>query len=185
VTQTRTIKAKDFVRDIRAGRTETDLIKKYGVPRETVQDIFRKLVDSGLIRPSELPSAASPPRVRYDEVELSAIRASPRYSLGQIELVASDPENPSVTGIVRDISEGGLGIAGVKREVGEWQSFVLVGRREYLPQPIALDCECRWVQTDKSSGRSTGGYEITVIAEDDLARFQALIGVVREQRAGA
>jgi hypothetical protein len=118
-------------------------------------------------------------------VELSATRTSPRYSLGQIELLASDPENPSVTGIVLNISEGGLGIAGVKREVGAWQSFVLVGRQEYLPQPIALDAECRWVRTEKSSGRSIGGYEITVIAEDDLERFQALIGLVKEQRAGA
>ncbi|MBM3301090.1 MAG: PilZ domain-containing protein [Deltaproteobacteria bacterium] len=178
---TRKIKAKEFLQDVRAGMTESELMEKFGLPKQAMDQILQKLLDSGLIRPSDLPARGQARPIRYDEVELSAIRTSPRYSSRAIELLVRELDNPAATGHVLDISEGGLAVIDLKGVVGESSGLLLFGPGEYLPEPIAFDAECRWITTDKSSGRTICGYEITIISEEDLERLQTLIGLLKEQ----
>jgi hypothetical protein len=50
----RTIKAKEFIRDIRIGMADPDLIEKYGVTPKEFKRVLRYLVDAGLITQQEL-----------------------------------------------------------------------------------------------------------------------------------
>ena len=50
----RTIKAKEFIRDIRTGMADPDLIEKYGVTPKEFKRVLRYLVDAGLITQPEL-----------------------------------------------------------------------------------------------------------------------------------
>lgn len=50
----RTIEAKEFIRDIRSGMTDPELIEKYSLMPKELQRVLRYLVDAGLITQQEL-----------------------------------------------------------------------------------------------------------------------------------
>jgi hypothetical protein len=50
----RKIKANLFVRDLRLGMGEEELARKYGLSREQLYGVFRKLVDAGAMDAMEL-----------------------------------------------------------------------------------------------------------------------------------
>jgi hypothetical protein len=52
--QRRKIKANLFVRDLRLGMGEEELARKYGLSREQLYGVFRKLVDAGAMDAMEL-----------------------------------------------------------------------------------------------------------------------------------
>ena len=52
--QKRKIKASLFVRDLRDGMGEEDLARKYGLSREQLYGVFRKLIDDGAMDAMEL-----------------------------------------------------------------------------------------------------------------------------------
>ena len=52
--QKRKIKASLFVRDLRDGMGEEDLARKYGLSREQLYGVFRKLIDAGAMDAMEL-----------------------------------------------------------------------------------------------------------------------------------
>jgi len=51
------------VADIRAGLSDPDLVHKYGIPEKSLQSLFKKLLDAGLVTNEEMKS-------RMDDVEL-------------------------------------------------------------------------------------------------------------------
>ena len=183
--QKRQIKAKEVVEDIRGGMTGSQLTAKYGLTREGLEQILRRLVDNGLIRPSELPDWAPITPPRYDEVELVKTRRFPRYDLAAVDLFVWDAENPVVRGRVIDISEEGVAVQGIGAKPEETKSFLMIGNQRYLAVPISFDAECRWIYRDEASDVCTGGYEIVMIAEEDLARLRALIELIRGNSRGA
>lgn len=52
----REIRAKDFVRDLRSGMEEANILQKYGLSREQLQAIFQKLVRANALTQAELNS---------------------------------------------------------------------------------------------------------------------------------
>ncbi len=50
----RTIKAKDFVKDMHSGMTDSDMIQKYGLTLQSFDRVLEFLVDAGLITIGEL-----------------------------------------------------------------------------------------------------------------------------------
>lgn len=50
----RTIKAKDFVKDMHSGMTDLDMIQKYGLTLQSFDRVLEYLVDAGLITIGEL-----------------------------------------------------------------------------------------------------------------------------------
>ncbi|MBI5568439.1 MAG: PilZ domain-containing protein [Desulfomonile tiedjei] len=175
----RQIKAKEVVHDVRNGMSGSQLMAKYGLTRQGLQEIAQRLVDNGLLRPSELPSWAPISGSRYDEVELIRTRRFPRYGLATVDLFVWDAENPSVRGRVIDISEEGIAVQGIEAQVEETKNFLMIGHQKYLAAPISFDAECRWVYWDQASGMCTSGYEIVMIAEDDVERLRSVIDLVK------
>jgi hypothetical protein len=53
-TQPRTIKGKEFLKDIRSGMTDFDLSQKYGLTPHDFDRVLGYLVDAGLITEGEL-----------------------------------------------------------------------------------------------------------------------------------
>jgi hypothetical protein len=50
----RTIKAKEFIKDIRTGMADPELIEKYGLMPKELQRVLSYLIDAGLITQQEL-----------------------------------------------------------------------------------------------------------------------------------
>lgn len=177
----RQIKAKEVVQDIRSGMTGSQLMGKYGLTPHGLQEILQRLVDKEFLKPSDLPRWVPVCAQRYDEVELIRTRRFPRYDLATADLFVWDAENPAVKARVIDISEEGLALRGMAAQIDETRSFLMVGHEKYLAVPISFDAECRWVYVDPVSGMCTSGYEIVMIAEDDVERLRSVIDLIKTE----
>ena len=177
----RQIKAKEVVQDVRNGMTGSQLMAKYGLTRQGLQGILERLADKGLLKPSDLPGWVPMYSSRYDEVELIRTRRFPRYCLAAVDLFVRDMENPAVMGRVIDISEEGIAVQGIDAHAEQTKSFLMIGPQKLLSVPISFDAECRWSYRDPASGMCTTGYEIVMIAEDDIERLRSVIDLVRKE----
>ncbi len=50
------LSAKEVLKDIRSGMTDSSLMKKYGISPETLEKLFKKLLEKGLLQQSEIDS---------------------------------------------------------------------------------------------------------------------------------
>ena len=77
-------------------------------------------------------------------------------------------------GILRDITESGVGIRGLRIEVGETKTFVIVPTDFLDIDPLIFDGQCRWTRKGRS-GEHRAGFEITDISEPSLQELRRFI----------
>src|SRR5512143_2155200 len=104
----RIIKARDIVRDVRSGMTDTELMEKYGLSAKGLESAFTKLVNSGIMTVGEVYGQR---RSGQDTVIIEDLRALPRHFLS-MALSIYEPTHASRKGKIRDVTEKGVGITG-------------------------------------------------------------------------
>lgn len=82
-------------------------------------------------------------------------------------------------GMLRDITENGLGIRGLRTEVGETKTFVIAPTDFLDIDPLVFDAQCRWTKRDRN-GEYLAGFEITDISEPSLRELRKLIRFIQE-----
>ena len=172
----RIIEAKDIVRDIRSGMSDAQLMKKYDLSSKGLQSAFQKLVDNRIMTVQEVYGE------RYaesgeDTIVICDLRQLPRYLL-TIVVPLYDGAQPENKGVLRDISEKGLGITGLQARIGEIKSLVIVCGELFEFSHIWLEAECRWINLEESEDRWEAGFQITKISREDLVRLKRLIGTL-------
>jgi hypothetical protein len=97
-----------------------------------------------------------------------------RYTVSIYELRRLDVE-----GTVRDITEHGVGVLGMKVEVGEVKTFIIPV--EEIPEidAVIFRAACKWTFTDEQDLRLSG-FEITEISEENLGHLRKLIRFLME-----
>ncbi len=177
---TREIRVRDLVRDIRLGMSDSELMIRYRLSGKALQRVFNKLLSSKAIRHHELYARSA---TYKDTIDLSSARKYPREDLTvpvQINDVVSGE-----TGLVRDISEGGFRVAGIRTRVGEVRSFRLPVDVFTPADPLIFDARCRWVKK-KGSGLQylVSGFEIINISENDQQELHKFVGFFTLARTG-
>ncbi len=172
----RIIEAKDIVRDIRSGMSDTQLMTKYDLSSKGLQSAFQKLVDNRIMTVQEVYGE------RYaesgeDTIVICDMRQLPRYLL-TIIVPLYDGAQPENKGVLRDISEKGLGITGLRARIGEIKSLVIVCGELFDFSHIWIEAECRWINLEESEDRWEAGFQITKISREDLAKLKRLIGTL-------
>ena len=107
---------KEVVHDIRSGASDADPIAKYNLPLRGLRALFKKLLGFKVITHSELYHTSVQGENRQDQ---TTARGNARADLS-----VSD-RGSSRFGVVRDISENGLRLAGIPSEVGEVNALQL------------------------------------------------------------
>jgi hypothetical protein len=170
----REIKASDFVADLRSGMNERELMEKYGLTNKELEIVFGKLIAAKAIKPSEvkmepLPSSKTP----YPEMP-SDFRLSFREQL-DFPLPVYEKDFPELRGLVRDVSNKGLGVRGIEVGVGEVKRLVIPAHELFHVNPIEVDATCRWVAQKGISGDLESGFEIIEVLSGSLEDLQMLI----------
>jgi hypothetical protein len=170
----RKVSAREIISDLKAGKTNEELMDKYGLSGKGLTSIFRKLINAG---------AVSEPRLRDrmpvvdDTVDLERLRREPRcYPV--MSLPISDMEDLSVDYPVMDITAKGLQINGMNTYVGETRRLLLNPEGFSEVGSISFDAECKWVRADSENNPTSAGFEITSIKEADSAKLDRIIGQV-------
>ncbi len=167
----RIIDAKDIVNDIRWGMSEAELMEKYNLSSKGLQSAFSKLIEGGIMTFEEIYSQY---QTGADTVTVRNMRTLPRYNL-TVAVAIYEPDQPETRGLLRSVTEKGIGITGIEARIGEIKAFV-IPCKDYLEiDHISLEAECRWMVPKKGADRWMGGFQITKISKDDLTHFRALI----------
>ncbi len=169
----RKISGKDFVRDMRSGMSDSQLMDKYSLSLTGLQKVFRKLVDSGHMRVEELYGRAS---LREDSVtiDLNELSFSPDDGLLCIVPIR-DTDDPECRGSVCEIGENGLEVSGIKAGVGETHSFLVDPRDFFAVEEFRFKAKCVWCKESPTEQSTVAGFEITGILFEDLENLRELV----------
>jgi hypothetical protein len=165
--------------DIQFGMTDAELMAKYGLQESELQRIVRRLADTGAIEASDLDERLIPCEVELSE---QGIRESDRVS-ADFPLPIYELQRPQNYGVVRDISDQGIGVTGLTAEVNEIRTFVIPVDRLFDIAAIVFRCACRWTRRDESDGTRTAGFAVTEVLSGDFEALQRLMNQLSARKS--
>lgn len=167
----RQINGRSVINDLRSGMTDWELQMKYRLSDNGLHTIFEKLVAYKAIDRSELcemspfyKATTDLTRARkYRRIDLNL--AVPIYDVGA-----------SSTGILRDISENGLRVAGIEASVDQTKAFQIPIDMFMQTDPILIIAKCKWIKTKgKIRKYLVSGFEIVDQSETDSKTLRNFI----------
>jgi hypothetical protein len=168
------VRAGELVHHIRAGMSDGELMERYGLSQRGLQKLFEKLLEAKAISRRELYAKSALFRKRLDDFQTRTAR---RVELS-VPLWIHEVESAK-RGLVRDISERGLRVAGIMACPEELKTFQLPVDMFLNFDPLLFTARCIWVETKgKLRKYWVGGYEIAQISENDrdgLRKFLSLL----------
>jgi uncharacterized protein (DUF433 family) len=165
------IDARDIVKDIRSGMTDSELMKKYDLSSEGLRFALQTLTDTEVIALEELYATSSS---AYDTVFVENMRELPRHHLS-MAVTIYEATRPEVKGTLRDITEKGVGITGIPARVGEVKILVIPAETFTEADKIVFEAKCAWAQTEGTDDQYFAGFQITSISEECLEDLRSLI----------
>jgi len=159
--------------DIRGGMIQSDLLKKYALTDQMLRQVARKLLAAEGRR-----SAYDGPETFIEEpAEFLATREFVRHEV-DFDLPVYEADRPEILGMVRDVSEEGISVAGIEASQGDIKTLVVLG--DELGQFSSFEFEgyCRWAFTDSMDGACLAGFAIEKISKTDAQELQRLVRLI-------
>ena len=159
----RQINGSDILNDLRSGMTDSELHVKYKVSEKGLLNVFKQLVACRAISHSELYKISSSYRDTADRI---TGRRHPRADLA-VRVPIYDMGSGDI-GLLRDISEKGLRVAGIESSVGESKTFQIPIDMFMQAEPLLIIAECKWVELKERQNKYfVAGFEIMDLSETD------------------
>ncbi len=165
------INAGELREDIRSGMGEIPIMEKYRISPGEFMDILETLkeVDSNDLeiieaRLNELRKNCDP----------SEMRSVPRNYM-VFPATVHDAHDPSVWGLVNDITASGLQVEGIRAYVNEKRSLIFRCEDLSSETEIAFEALCRWAKRGHGGDKDVAGFEITSISDSSLAGLRNLM----------
>ena len=166
----RRMHGEDFVKDIRSGMSDSDLMKKHALSSDGLRRIFQTLIEANAITAEEL-YGTSP--LAQDTVFVENPQELPRHYLAMaVDIYES--KRPEIRGMVSNVTEKGIEITGMSARIGETKTLVIPTGDFMEADPIKFEAKCRWAREEKETGEWLAGFEITKISKkctDDVRRL--------------
>ena len=176
----RQINGRHVIADLRSGMSDLELQAKYELSPKALQSILEKLVAYNAISHTELCERSL---LYKGTTELTVVRKFRRVDLNlPVEIY---DVNTSATGILRDISEKGLRVAGIESSVGQAKTFQIPIDMFMQTDPLLIVAECKWVETrGKVKRHSVAGFEIMDLSERDRKTLRDFMGMLVLSESG-
>jgi hypothetical protein len=164
----------EIAEDIKLGLTKSQLMQKYHLSPRGLRWVSMTLISSGRIPWQDIYDNLC---TTYDELIPDKLRQTRRYPM-PFDCPVHVADKPEVAGKVRDISENGLGIVGIKTRMGNTKTLVIQGDEFGEYARFAFDGTCRWIAKNPD-GIFVAGFEISYISIGNLKEFQLLLHLVQ------
>lgn len=176
----RRIRAGPIIHDIRSGLTDSELAEKYNLRPSALHRLFRSLVGAGVVSHEELCQRSA---LYRETTEQKKRRLRPRVGLS-IRLPIYDIGSRSF-GIVRDISETGLRVAGITSIEGEIKTFQIPIHMFMNADRMLFMAKCLWV-TEKGTKQnySVAGFELMNLMDADLNGLRNFVKFLLLSKSG-
>lgn len=161
----------DFIKDVRSGMPDSDLMKKYALSSDGLRRIFQRLIEANAMRVEELYGKSLP---AHDTVSVEDMRELPRHYLA-MSVDVYDSKRPEISGLLTNVTEKGIAVIGMSAGIGETKALVIYAGDFIEADPIDFEAECRWVSQEEGTGEPLAGFQITRISEKCLLALRTLI----------
>lgn len=176
----RRISTREVVRDIREGISDTELMGKYRISDRRLKKLMKRLVQKRAIPHAELYGRSPLYKGLFDRLRE---RNHPRIDI-LVPLKIQEIGTPN-SGLVRDISETGLRVAGLRTAVGEVKTFQLTIDIIRGFDPLIFIARCVWVETKgKNRQYETAGFEIVDISDSDRPALRKFLQMLLVSKSG-
>jgi hypothetical protein len=165
--EVRKIKATEIVADIRARFTDFELMAKYGLSWDRLQQVLTQLVQAKVIRSAELEE-----RSAYfdDPLNRKLTRASYRAYL-RVPVPLQDRDDSENQGVITDLSETGFRTRGIEARVSDERVFSIRAGKVSDVETFELKATCRWF--DQSEVEA--GFAFSAVSDQNLGHIRRLI----------
>ncbi len=170
------INAREFIEDTRSGMTCSELAEKYKLSPNSIQRIFRGMIDGEIMTIDELAGryALSDDTMQHG---IDSVRLLFRQVVNFV-LPIYEKETPKTLGTVLDITEGGVGLKGIEAKTGEFKNLVIPANKFFDVARVEFRARCSWVNREESTGKCIGGYEITNISPGASIELRKLVQLI-------
>jgi hypothetical protein len=176
----RQINGRDILNDLRSGMADSELQVKYKIAKKALLNVFKKLVACKAISHLELCERSPSYRETIDRVRG---RKYPRADLA-VRVPIYDIGSGAL-GVLRDISEKGLRVAGIQSSLGQAKTFQIPIDMFMQAEPLFLIAECKWVEMRGGNKKyPVAGFEIIDLPETDRNALQNFISVLLLSESG-
>ncbi len=159
------------VADLRSGLSGPDLMARYALSKKNCLRLFQKLFESGKINRSEYLLYSA--RLGGCLSEIRCRNPVRYYPL--ITLSASVIDDPNFDGVVRDITESGVGIRGIGPEPGSKLKILFCSDTCLDFKPFLVEAVCKWSNLARLKSNITSGFMITDIGDYSLEHLRYFI----------
>jgi hypothetical protein len=167
----RIIKASHLIADIRNRVSDFELMEKYQLSLDQLEEILEKLVERQALRPEELQERGA----HYDDPANRILtRRTSRYYL-KTPLIVKDLNDPFGIGIVTDLSEEGFRTRYFAADLDERRSLLLSVQNMPDIEPVTVTAVCRWTRLNAETEVVEAGFEIVHLAEDMGPKIRKII----------
>jgi len=177
---TRRIPGNALASDIRSGMGDVELMAKYQLSETGLKRLFKKLLESRLIAHDELYKTSF---LYKEEADKAMARLHARADL-RVKIPIYDISSSTI-GLVRDISENGLRVAGIPATEGEVKTFQLSIDSFMEADPLLVVAECRWVKMKgKKKKYPVAGFELKDLSEADAQVLRTFVDFLILSKSG-
>lgn len=167
----RIIKASHLIADIRNRVSDFELMEKYQLSLDQLEEILEKLVERQALRREELQERGA----HYDDPANRILtRRASRYYL-KTPLIVKDLDDPFGIGIITDLSEEGFRTRYFAADLDERRSLLLTVQNMPDIEPVAVTAVCRWTRLNAETEVVEAGFEIVHVAEEMRPRIRKII----------
>ncbi|MFC1833691.1 PilZ domain-containing protein [Thermodesulfobacteriota bacterium] len=169
----RKVRVKEIVADLKSGMTNSELMSKYRLSSNGLQIVLKKLFDAKAIPPDMFHTRV----LTGQDLDVVSVRLLPRVYL-DFDLLVYEAGNIQNQGKVRDLTEAGLGVEGIRANVEDEKTLVIRSDDLLTSKPIVIDVRCRWARAERFEDPWVAGFQINDITPDNLVVLRQLIKLV-------
>ncbi len=151
---------QDIVEDVRSGMADSALMAKHGLSPVGLKRTLEKILKLKLIDQEDFDRYSG----MYEDTARAYVARQCRRNYPILTAAIRAGRDRDKRGIVRDISDKGVGTVGLETEVDATDTFTVV---EHEFDLFSFEAKCRWAHRPAASGEFLAGLEITRISDND------------------
>jgi hypothetical protein len=172
-----TVNINQVAADIRHGLGRGQLMEKYRFTSRALRWVCMELVSNGLLTWRELYEKLSS---SSEGLVLDKPRESRRFTL-DFDVEIHEAGHSEAPGKVRDVTERGIGVSGIRAKVDERKTLVIAGDEFGEFATFTFDAVCRWA-SKAPGGEYVAGFEVSYISVRSMGEFRVLIRLAAVSR---
>lgn len=165
------INGQEFADDVRSQMADHEMLEKYGLSHEGLEEVFKTLLEIEMLSPSEFEAWT----IFCNRTVPLDVRLSRRWRPHN-KFDVFERDHPLNRGIILNASEHGLGIKGIRAEPEAVVMLEIPAGPLPGIGPLTLQSRCQWIREAEGDDDFVGGFYVMAVVQGKWEEFRQVIG---------